>query len=118
MARGIAYLHERNIVHGDLKPVSQRTLSKSTVPQFLQSNVIISAHRDPMITDFGILPLLEGTATTMSYTRADDGSVRWCAPEVIQDSGTNTAFTKEADIWSLGMIYYVSSSRPYAYYSE
>lgn len=51
-----------------------------------------------MLMDFGISHILEGTQTA---TNADNGSIRWFAPELL--SAEATAHTKESDVWALGM---------------
>lgn len=68
-----------------------------------QDNVVLSRDNVPMLMDFGISHIVEGTETA---THADKGSIRWLAPELL--SPEVAYHTKESDIWALGMTYLVS----------
>jgi len=81
----IAYLHERNIVHRDLKAEHLMYVSKDR-----ESAV--------KIIDFGVATTHRpGDAPLTAFA----GSVRSMAPEVIQRS-----YGKECDLWSCGVITY------------
>ncbi|TDL17290.1 kinase-like protein, partial [Rickenella mellea] len=87
MARGLEYLHELNIVHGDLRC----------------SNILISDEKEPVISDFGLSRhTLEMPASSSSH-----GSHRWRAPELHlpEKFGLTVegAHAPPADIWSFGM---------------
>lgn len=66
--------------------------------------------------DFGISHLLNGTVIETA-TRADKGSLRWAAPELLLSTGEDDQsieaeddkyiHTNESDIWALGMTYLV-----------
>lgn len=72
-----------------------------------------------MLADFGLLQLLDSTLMAETATKADNGSARWSAPEILHDFEDNDVYTKEADIWALGMIYYVSETIfSYSAYSQ
>ncbi|KEP45504.1 tyrosine kinase catalytic domain protein, partial [Rhizoctonia solani 123E] len=84
---GLAYLHEINIVHGDLKG----------------ANVLIARDGTPMLADFGNATL-DISNPTLGFTQNDTKpgiSVRWAAPEMF-DEGTSLP-TMAGDIYSLGM---------------
>ncbi|KAL2914203.1 hypothetical protein HK105_206298 [Polyrhizophydium stewartii] len=77
---GLAYLHERNIVHRDLKAANL------------------------LLTDTGVVKLADfGVAEKLSPAGAASGSLAgspyWMSPEVI----TGLAYGPPADIWSLGI---------------
>jgi serine/threonine protein kinase len=83
LTRAMAYLHENNVRHKDIKP----------------SNILLS--RDGIwITDFGSAKdfTADGTSTSESRER---GTLRYCAPEVssYEESG------RSADIFSLGCVF-------------
>ncbi|KAI7520649.1 Pkinase-domain-containing protein [Hortaea werneckii] len=91
--QGLNYLHSKDIIHRDIKGANILVDNKGTVK----------------ISDFGISKRVE--ATTMMHSgpvvgkRAGprvslQGSVFWMAPEVVRQ----TAYTKKADIWSLGCL--------------
>ncbi|KEP45079.1 tyrosine kinase catalytic domain protein, partial [Rhizoctonia solani 123E] len=84
---GLAYLHEINIVHGDLKG----------------ANVLIAQDGTPMLADFGNASL-DISNPTLGFTQNDTKlgiSVRWAAPEMF-DEGISLP-TMAGDIYSLGM---------------
>jgi len=91
---GIAFLHSKQIVHRDIKPV----------------NVLISANNIIKISDMGLSKKLE--SHQMSYESLTPGTCGWQAPEVIR----NGRLTKAVDIFSAGcLVYYVLtlSKHPY-----
>ncbi|KAG9089273.1 hypothetical protein FS749_001458 [Ceratobasidium sp. UAMH 11750] len=84
VAEGLAYLHSRGTVHGDLKA----------------HNVLISGNGVAKITDFGLSTLTKGVGLATSF---DGGSVRWMAPELITREGGGPAESMSGDIYALGM---------------
>jgi mitogen-activated protein kinase kinase kinase len=88
---GLAYLHSKDIIHRDIKGANILVDNKGTVK----------------ISDFGISKrveassLLAPSAGKKAAQRVSlQGSVFWMAPEVVRQ----TAYTKKADIWSLGCL--------------
>ncbi|KDN38528.1 hypothetical protein RSAG8_09417, partial [Rhizoctonia solani AG-8 WAC10335] len=100
---GLAYLHDNDIVHGDLKG----------------GNVLISQDGTPMLMDFGNAILQDAT---LQFTQTNTGpsfSLRWTAPEILE--GTRfLAHTMVGDIYSLGMtiLEALTSQVPFADKSE
>ena len=82
LADALAYVHERGVVHRDVKP----------------SNILLSANGDAWLGDFGIAKLYD--ASTMTATGTTMGTVSYMAPEQLEDHQVGPA----ADIWSLGII--------------
>jgi serine/threonine protein kinase len=82
LADALAYVHERGVVHRDVKP----------------SNVLLSEDGDPWLGDFGIAMLHD--ASVLTATGATMGTVSYMAPEQLEDHQVGPA----ADIWSLGII--------------
>ncbi|KAG9082547.1 hypothetical protein FS749_006779 [Ceratobasidium sp. UAMH 11750] len=83
---GLAYLHESNMVHGDVKGL----------------NILISEGGVAKLTDFGNTILKQYTLEFTGTTGSSKISVRWAAPELLNGQGT---YTKEADIYALGMTF-------------
>jgi len=82
LADALAYVHERGVVHRDVKP----------------SNIMLSANGDAWLGDFGIARHPE--AATLTAAGMTMGTVSYMAPEQLEDHHVGPA----ADIWSLGII--------------
>ncbi|XP_018731980.1 mitogen-activated protein kinase kinase kinase 1 isoform X2 [Eucalyptus grandis] len=76
---GLKYLHDRNVVHRDIKC----------------ANILVHANGTVKLADFGL-----AKATTLNDVKSCKGTAFWMAPEVVnaKDRGYGLA----ADIWSLG----------------
>ncbi|KAF9787364.1 kinase-like domain-containing protein [Thelephora terrestris] len=101
-ARGLIYIHERGVVHGDLKG----------------ANIVVDQSCRALLADFGMLTIISGP-TSFSSTTSNaqaDGTARWMSPERIapQDFGRkNSRPSKSSDCYSLGMVVYeVISGHP------
>nr|ODN98849.1 STE/STE11 protein kinase [Cryptococcus depauperatus CBS 7855] len=83
---GLNYLHERGIIHRDIKG----------------ANILVDNKGGIKISDFGISKKMENNL--MTGIRANrpslQGSVFWMAPEVVKQ----TSYTSKADIWSVGCL--------------
>ncbi|KIJ27050.1 hypothetical protein M422DRAFT_191484, partial [Sphaerobolus stellatus SS14] len=86
IANGLEYLHKNDIVLGDIRA----------------GNILVSEDGTPCITDFGLSRLLKESGLTTSSAVA--GSLRWMAPELLQ----NEKVTNASDIWAFGMMIIVS----------
>lgn len=84
MMCGIEYLHNKGIVHRDVKG----------------ANVLVTDTGVAKLSDFGCSKRLVGLCTSSleESLKMIQGSVPWMAPEVIKQSG----FGRSSDIWSLG----------------
>ena len=86
---GLSYLHNRDIIHRDIKG----------------ANILVDNKGSVKISDFGISKKLEATnilngANNNKHRPSLQGSVFWMAPEVVKQ----TSYTRKADIWSLGCL--------------
>ena len=97
VARGLAYAHQHDIIHRDVKP----------------ANIMMDEFNEPILTDFGIAKLLAGTeGHTLTGSGVGIGTPEYMAPE--QGTGAS-AIDARADIYSLGIVLYemVVGRKPY-----
>ncbi|KAG8736672.1 hypothetical protein FRC10_009050 [Ceratobasidium sp. 414] len=83
ICEGLAYLHQSDMVHGDLKGL----------------NVLVSDDGTPVLTDFGNA-ILRGDTPSFTAIGMTLGFSRWVAPELLE--GLNS-YSMEADVYALGM---------------
>jgi serine/threonine protein kinase len=84
MVSGIAYLHERNVIHGDMKP----------------ENVLLAGDATVKIADFGQSQFMSGGEDTLRRTL---GTPAFLAPEICAGEDYRG---RPADIWALGVSLY------------
>ncbi|QRW21142.1 Tyrosine kinase family catalytic domain protein [Rhizoctonia solani] len=82
VASGLAYMHRHNMVHGDVKAVTD-----------------ISPQGTVKLTDFG-LSSMSSASLAFSATSSQSGSIRWAAPELLSATECKT---KRSDIYALAM---------------
>ncbi|OIV97920.1 hypothetical protein TanjilG_12677 [Lupinus angustifolius] len=76
---GLKYLHDRNVVHRDIKC----------------ANILVDANGSVKLADFGL-----AKATKLNDVKSCKGTAFWMAPEVVK--GKNQGYGLPADMWSLG----------------
>eukprot|EP00775_Hariotina_reticulata_P007213 gene7213-7427_t len=82
VSRGMDYLHQRKIIHRDLKA----------------ANLLLDENGTVKIADFGVARMIE----TNGHMTAETGTYRWMAPEVIE----HKPYDEKADVFSFGVIPY------------
>jgi serine/threonine protein kinase len=115
-AEGMLYLHEKKVVHGDLK--SHNILVKS-IEEIDGEHVFIK------LGDFGLSKTKESSSTYSTQT-PNTGSTRWMAPEWMtsgpgevraksSDHGWELRYPFKADVYSFGMVSYetLSGKQPF-----
>jgi len=89
LARAVQLLHERGVIHRDLK----------------SDNVIVNLFGNPVILDLGIAILTDGDPSqTIAHDAAPIGSPAFMAPE--QARGDRAAISTRSDVYGLGAISY------------
>jgi serine/threonine-protein kinase len=87
--------HSQLVVHRDIKP----------------GNVLVDAHGDPKLLDFGIAKLLDGTQPSATLTRLGPLTPEYASPEQVRGDPIGVA----SDIYSLGVLLFelTTGRRPY-----
>ncbi|KAK4782930.1 hypothetical protein SAY86_007304 [Trapa natans] len=76
---GLKYLHERNVIHRDIKC----------------ANILVDVNGFVKLADFGL-----AKATKLNDIKSSKGTPYWMAPEVVRPK--KLGYGRAADIWSLG----------------
>jgi len=88
-ARAVQSIHERGVIHRDLKP----------------GNILVTPAGDVMIVDFGIAFLQDAPADTMSVVASPVGTLAFMAPE--QARGGREGVSTRSDVYGLGATAYM-----------
>lgn len=86
IAEGMAFAHERDFMHRDLKP----------------KNVLIDANREPKIADFGLARQVDA-GSLLTQPGMEPGTFSYMSPEQIL---SQSALTLSTDVFSLGVIFF------------
>ncbi|CAH1445166.1 unnamed protein product [Lactuca virosa] len=92
---GLSYLHDRNVVHRDIKC----------------ANILVDVSGSVKLADFGL-----AKATKLNDIKSCKGTPYWMAPEVVNNR-KNKGYGPAADIWSLGctVLEMLTSRVPYSH---
>ncbi|CUA67647.1 Raf homolog serine/threonine-protein kinase [Rhizoctonia solani] len=101
ICEGLTYLHEKGIIHGDLKG----------------ANVLVSNIGVPVLTDFGNSSLENQTLKFTQMASGSAFSLRWSAPEFMTHNG-HSMRTESSDVYALGMTVYEVFTGNFPYHGE
>ncbi|KAJ3485692.1 hypothetical protein NLI96_g4782 [Meripilus lineatus] len=87
---GLFYLHDQNIVHGDLRP----------------PNILIDREQHVRIADFGLAYFADSTQSSVSAPDAGPRSPERCCVDDIFGDDYKYMPSKETDVFALGTVYY------------
>jgi serine/threonine protein kinase len=95
IARALEYVHNQKIVHRDIKP----------------SNILIDENGQPMLSDFGIVKLIEENEPEVTGTNVGVGTPEYMSPE----QGMGRPIDYRADIYALGIVFFelVTGQKPF-----
>ena len=110
-ACGLAYLHSKNVIHSDLKPVSGTIWDNFNILTLLQENILVSPLGEALLSDFGASRTVL-SAISMRRSGSLKGTIAYNAPELMNfdtndDDGYYPNHTMASDVWSFGMTVYV-----------
>lgn len=97
LASAIDYAHSQNIVHRDIKPANILLRSKNGS---VKINEPLPQDVEPVLTDFGLVRLLD--STTQTSTGTVSGTPAYMSPE----QARGDKIDKKTDIYSLGIVLY------------
>jgi serine/threonine protein kinase len=97
---GLNHLHQKNIIHGDLKC----------------SNILLATNGTCKLADFGSSVLLTSRANSPNGPTSLYGTPFWMAPETFRKEPV----TPQADMWSLGAVILemITGKTPFSHLSE
>ena len=92
VAAGVSYLHQKAIVHGDLKGV----------------NILVTGSGKACLADFGLSNHVDAEMLTWTSESSANtgGTVRWQAPELFDPEKENSKPTKETDVYAFSCVCY------------
>jgi len=98
-AKGIEYLHNCGIVHGNLKC----------------ANILIASDCEARICDFGMSTVMEDvTEKAASVTLTASGSTRWLAPELIEGLIMSPTFPADTYSFAMAILELLTGKHPFA----
>ncbi|RHZ37375.1 serine/threonine kinase [endosymbiont GvMRE of Glomus versiforme] len=83
ITQGLAYIHQENVIHRDLKSM----------------NILLAGNYQVKISDFGLSKFKDINSLYSNYS-AVKGTLRWMAPENLREK----IYSKQSDVYALGMI--------------
>ena len=99
IANGIHFLHDKNILHRDIKSL----------------NVLLDENYKAKLSDFGLAKVkmeIKSHSTAKKTNKDCVGTVQWMAPELFK---LKPVYTKKSDIYSLGITFWELATRKLPY---
>jgi len=96
IAEGMKYLHERGVMHRDLK-------AENVLINVVENESYISPSVQVKLTDFGLSKL---NLNNSRFTTKGVGTAQWRAPEVFQDEQNTEKYTNAADVYSFALVFF------------
>ena len=99
IARALEYVHDHNIINRDVKP----------------SNILMTEKGQPMLTDFGLVKIFEGTEKDKEVTSLTSSGTGLGTPDYMAPEQWTGETTTQSDLYSLGVVLYemITGHRPY-----
>jgi serine/threonine protein kinase len=96
VAGAVHYLHQRKVIHRDLKPL----------------NILLAENDEPFVADFGLAKFLD-PGLELSQPGLVVGTLPYVAPELV--NGQVQRFSAATEVWALGVILYelLAGRRPF-----
>ncbi|KAL0947261.1 hypothetical protein HGRIS_013382 [Hohenbuehelia grisea] len=98
-AQGLEYLHQCNIVHGNMKC----------------ANILVSESEEARICDFGMSKIVEEVtelSASATLTAASESS-RWLAPELIDGTITSPTIATDTYSFAMAILEFLTGAHPY-----
>ena len=117
-------MHDREMIHGDLKGVWHITffILFFLISFLSKANILIDQSGHARLADFGLLTVIsDPTYATASSSKVNSGTVPWMSPELLYPERydlKDSQPTKESDYYALGMVIFevLSGQPPFAGY--
>ena len=109
VTRGLDYLHQNDVVHGDLKSVREgHDLVFLQLTCDPQPNILVDQGGCPRLSDFGLWSVTENIDSVNVSNPNHGYTVRYCAPELLDTDGIVNVEKKKpthkSDVYSLSMV--------------
>jgi serine/threonine protein kinase len=110
IAEGMKYLHERGVMHRDLK-------AENVLINVVENESYISPSVQVKLTDFGLSKL---NLNNSRFTTMGVGTAQWRAPEVFKDEQNTEKYTNAADVYSFALVFFevLTTEVPFAQISR